>query len=74
MAIKDDVAHNYGHAQSRAYPNSHTHTYIHRQKRRPTQVFAETRQDKASIKTMLRYKSVWPDCVNILSRLCEYYA
>lgn len=27
MAIKDDVAHNYGHAQSRAYPNSHTHTY-----------------------------------------------
>lgn len=26
MAIKDDVAHNYGHAQSRAHTTSHTHT------------------------------------------------
>lgn len=34
MAIKDDVAHNYGHAQSRKHTNTqrntHTHTHTHR--------------------------------------------
>lgn len=68
MAIKDDVAHNYGHAQSRQHTYTHTHKHTY-SKYLPRY---KARQDKASIKTLLQYKISFGPIALIYCRLYAY--